>query len=103
DPSVSVLEWDVLRLHPTLVARFHTVRASNVLNHSYFSASQIETALSHLHAYLLNGGLLLISRSRLSGEGEVDHGTIWRKQADRFVRVHSFGAGSEIAELVDRY
>ena len=93
DPSVSVLEWDVLRHNPALVARFHAVRASNVLNHSYFSASQIDTALSHLHEYLVEGGLLLISRSRVAGEGEIDHGSIWRKAADRLVHQHSFGDG----------
>jgi hypothetical protein len=103
DPSVSVLEWDVLRHNPALVARFHAVRASNVLNHSYFSASQIDTALSHLHAYLVEGGLLLISRSRVAGEGEIDHGSIWRKAADRLVHQHSFGDGSEIAALVNQF
>ena len=103
DPSVSVLEWDVRRHNPTLAGRFHAVRASNVLNHSYFSPLDIETALSHLHAYLLEGGLLLISRSRLSRNGEADHGSIWQKQADRFVHRHSFGGGSEIAELVNQH
>jgi hypothetical protein len=103
DPDVSVLEWDILRHHPALAGRYHAVRASNVLNHSYFSPPQLQTALSHLHAYLLEGGLLLISRSHVSEGGEIDRGSIWRKQADRFVHLHSFGSGAEIAELVDRY
>ena len=103
DPSVTVLEWDVLRHDPALVDRFHAVRASNVLNHSYFSTEQIERTLSHLHGYLRDGGWLLVSRSRVSGSGEVDHGSIWRKEGVRFVRVHSFGAGAEIASLVDQF
>jgi hypothetical protein len=103
DPSVTVLEWDVLRHNPALVDRFHAVRASNVLNHSYFSTEQIERALSHLHGYLRDGGLLLVSRSRVSGSGEVDHGSIWRKDGVRFAREHSFGAGAEIASLVDQF
>jgi hypothetical protein len=103
DPSVSVLEWDVLRHNPALARRFHAVRASNVLNHGYFSPPQIETALSHLHTYLGDDGLLLVSRSRVSGDGEVDHGSIWRKERDRFVHLHSFGEGAEIAALVNRF
>lgn len=103
DPCVTVLEWDVLRHNPALVGRFHAVRASNVLHDSYFSPAQIERALSHLHAYLLEGGWLLVSRSRVSGEGEVDHGSIWRKEGGRFLLQHSFGSGTEIAELVDRW
>ena len=101
DPSISVLEWSVLRHNPALDRRFHAVRASNVLNHGYFSPSQLETALSHLHGYLLEGGRLLISRSHVSGDREVDHGSIWRRQGKRFVHEHSFGSGSEIAELVN--
>jgi len=103
DPSVTVLEWDVLRHNPALVARFHAVRASNVLNHSYFSTDQIDRALSHLHGYLRDGGWLLVSRSRVSGSGEIDHGSIWRKEGGRFVRQHSFGEGAEIAALVDQF
>lgn len=103
DPTLSVIEWDVLRHNPALADRFRVVRASNVLNLSYFSPSQVETALSHLHAYLRQGGLMLISRSHLSGDGEVDHGAIWRKHADRFIQEHSIGSGAEIAELVNQY
>ena len=44
-----------------------------------------------------------MSRSRVSGSGEVDHGSIWRKEGVRFVREHSFGAGAEIASLVDQF
>ena len=103
DPSVTVLEWDVLRHNPALVDRFHAVRASNVLNHSYFSEEQIDHAISHLHGYLREGGWLLVSRSRVSGSGEVDHGSIWRKEDGRFALQHSFGTGAEIGTLVDRF
>ena len=103
DPSVTVLEWDVLRHNPALSGRFDAVRASNVLNHSYFSPAQIEQALSNLHTYLVEGGLLLVSRSRVEGSGEVDHGSIWRKVNGRFLKEHAFGEGAEIADLVDRY
>jgi hypothetical protein len=102
DPSMTVLEWSVLRHNPSLAGRFHAVRASNVLIHSYFSPSQLETALSHLYSYLVEDGLLLISRSHFSGDSEIDHGSIWRKQDGRFVLQHSFGAGAEIADFVDR-
>jgi hypothetical protein len=103
DPSVTVFEWDVLRHNPAFADRFHAVRASNVLNHSYFSSQQIGQALSNLHAYLIDGGSLLVSRSRVSGSGEVDHGSIWRKEGGRFVSEHTFGDGAEIAELVDQF
>jgi len=92
-----------MRHNHALVNRFHAVRASNVLNRSYFSGEQIEHALSHLHGYLRDGGWLLVSRSHASGSGEVDHGSIWRKQDGRFVPEHSFGAGAEIAALVDQF
>ena len=103
DPRVEVREWDVLRRDPSLRARFHAIRASNVLNRSYFSPGQIGTALANLHTYLREDGLLLVSRSRAHRGGELDHGTIWVKAGDRFTRVESFGDGSEIAELVDQF
>lgn len=102
-PRVSVLEWDILHRNPALVSRFHAVRASNVLNPSYFSSAQISQALAHLHAYMMEGGLLLVSRSLDSGSGEVDHGSIWRKEDGRFLHEHTFGRGAEFANLVDQY
>jgi len=101
DPSISVLEWDILRHNPALSGRFHAARASNVLNHSYFTRRQLQTALSNLHGYLVEGGLLLVSRSRSSNGTESDHGSIWRKSGGWYIHEHSFGDGSEIAEVLE--
>jgi hypothetical protein len=103
DPRIEVREWDVLQYDPSLDDRFHAVRASNVLNRSYFSAAQIIGALANLHAYLREDGLLLISRSLEEGGRETDHGTIWIRRPDRFSRIDAFGSGSEVADLVEPF
>jgi hypothetical protein len=103
EPAISVLEWDVLCHNPGLTERFDVARASNVLNYSYFSPEQIDEAVSHLYSYLRPHGLLLISRSLSSGMTEVDNGSIWRKDGDRFVHLRSFGSGAEVGAQVERY
>jgi hypothetical protein len=103
EPAISVLEWDVLCHNPGLSERFDVARASNVLNYAYFSREQIEKAVSHLHMYLRPNGLLLISRSLSSGKTEVDNGSIWRKDEDRFIHLRSVGSGAEVREQVEQY
>jgi hypothetical protein len=103
EPDILVLEQDILRHDPGLRLRFDVARASNVLNYSYFSRAQIADAIAHLHAYLRPHGLLLISRSSSSDSGERDHGSIWRKDDDRFVHVQSIGTGAEVRDQVERY
>jgi hypothetical protein len=96
-----VVEWNLLERNPDLVGGFDAVRASNVLNESYFSRREIERALRHLHAYLKDGGLLLVSRSHLEPEGEVEHGSVWRSRPAGFERLHDYRGGSYIAAVVD--
>ena len=103
EPGITVLEWSALQRNPILVGRVDLARASNILNLSYFSPAQIETAVSHLHAYLREGGLLIVSHSLPTRGTEIEHGSIWRKQGERLVDREDFGRGSEVAELVDRY
>lgn len=103
DPRISVREWDVLRHDEALSGRFNAVRACNVLNHSYFSPEQIRSALVNLHDYLRRDGVLLVSRSLASKDGETDHGSIWRRTTGGFARLADLGNGSEIGALVDRF
>lgn len=99
--GVRVVEWNLLERNPKLVDHFDVVRASNVLNKSYFRPEQIRRALMHLHRYLKSRGLLLVSRNHTESEGEIEHGSIWRRTAWGFERLHDYAGGSYIAELVD--
>lgn len=103
EPGIRVLEGDALQRQPELVAGFDAVRATNILNLGYFPAEQIKGAISHLHAYLHEGGFLAISRNKVEKSGEVEHGSIWRRLGPRFVRIADWGNGSEVAALVDRH
>jgi len=81
EPGITVLEWSACNRNPILVGRVDLARASNILKPLLlFSPAQIETAVSHLHAYLREGGLLIVSRQPPHrGETEIEHGSIWRK------------------------
>ena len=69
----------------------------------YFESAQIITAITHLHAYLSQGGCLVVSRNVDGPAGEVENGSVWLKQADRFERVADFGNGSEVKAIVDNW
>src|SRR5262245_54793659 len=47
----------------SLIGEFHCVRASNVLNIEYFARDELVIAISTVHAYLKEGGCLVISRN----------------------------------------
>jgi hypothetical protein len=99
--AISPLEMDCLRRHEPLIDGVDAVRASNVLNRGYFTPSQLRTAISHLHAYLHDGGCLVVSRNIDEAGGEVECGTVWRKRGRGFERVEDFGQGSELREIVE--
>jgi hypothetical protein len=101
EPGVEVIELDCLRRDEGLVGRFAAVRASNVLNLGYFDPPRISQAIGHLHAYLRDGGCLVVSRNADGPAGETENGSVWRRTAERFRWVEDFGAGSEVKALVD--
>lgn len=98
---IRVVEWNALQRNADLIGSFDVVRASNVLNESYFSREQIELMLGHLHAYLRKDGLLVVSRTDLDTEDRAEQGSVWRRSGEGFERLHDYGGGSYIAAVVD--
>lgn len=94
---------DCLIRDSSLVGAFDVVRSSNILNISYFSSEEFNIALSSLHAYLKDGGCLVVSRSEGDFGEETEHGTAWIKRGLKFVLGSNFGRGSEIKDLVDSF
>ena len=87
----------------SLIEEFHCVRASNVLNIEYFTRDELVVAVSTIHAYLKEGGCLVISRNEGVPGKETEHGTAWIKTGRQFASGRNFGGGSEIKELVDSF
>ncbi len=100
DPDLEAFELDVLVRNDALSGRFDGIRASNVLNKENFSRDQLRRALGNLHAYLREGGYLLISRNQIGRGGETERGSIWQRRGSGFIPVEGFGGGSELAEVV---
>lgn len=101
EPSITALELHCLKFQESLIDSVDAVRASNVLNHGYFTPEQIRTAVSYLHAYLREGGCLVISRNMDVAAKEIEHGTVWRKSGLDFELIEDFGNGSEVREIVE--
>jgi hypothetical protein len=101
EPGLTIIELDCLKREPSLVNRISAIRASNVLNPGYFFPAQIREAVGHLHAYLRDGGCLVISRNVDTAAGESENGSVWIKEPDRFRWIQNFGSGSEVKEIVD--
>ena len=101
--AITPLEMNCLERQEPLVDRVDAVRASNVLNRGYFTAVQLRTAIAHLHAYLREGGCLVVSRNIDVPGGELECGSVWRRRGHRFERVEDFGQGSEVRDLVDEW
>jgi len=103
DRRIAVTEWNALERNSELIDRATVARASNILNRVYFSDDQILCAAGHLHAYLHEGGLLVISRNRSEQCEELEAGSIWRKEGDRFLPLENVGGGSEVADLIENF
>ena len=99
-PGLEAFELDVLVRNDTLNGGFDGIRASNVLNKENFTRDQLLRALGNLHAYLREGGYLLISRNQIGRGGETERGSVWQRRESRFISVEGFGGGSELAEVV---
>ncbi len=101
EPGITVMELDCLVCEKSLQEHVAAIRASNVLNLSYFSVPQIRLAVGHLHAYLREGGCLVVSRNHDQANSEAENGSVWLKDGGRFRWLEDFGAGSEIRSIVD--
>ena len=101
DPGITVIELDCFVYEEALKGTISAVRASNVLNLSYCRLPQLRHAIGHIHAYLREGGCLVVSRNEDQPVGEVENGSVWVKESGRFQWLQDFGAGSEIRSVVD--
>lgn len=101
DPGITIMELDCLAFEETLKGTASAVRASNILNLGYFGLPQLRRAVSHIHAYLRDGGCLVISRNDGRPDDEFENGSVWLKEADRFRWLEDFGSGSEIKSVVN--
>ena len=103
EPGLTVIELDCLRREPSLINRISAIRASNILNLGYFYPAQLREAIGHLHAYLRDGGCLVISRNADTSAGESENGSVWIKESDHFRWMQNFGSGSEVKDIVDNW
>lgn len=85
-------------------ARFEFVRAMNVLNLNKdgfgFSREQIASAAHGIREALVEGGRLLLGRSRPVGTGFEHHATLFLRSGDRLEREARYGNGSEVEDLL---
>ncbi len=101
--KVSLQQGNLFEVDNDFVDQFEIVRASNVLNRSYFSDDLIKKGLYVAKQYVKNNGYLIVSRNRKSNEGEIENGTIWQRTDDSFHVATLVGDGSDVSELIDAY
>ena len=101
DPAINVIELDCRVYQKRLEGIICAVRASNVLNLGYFGLPELQRTVSHIHAYLQEGGCLVVSRNDDQLDSEVENGSVWLREGDHFRWLQDFGAGSEIRSVVD--
>jgi hypothetical protein len=94
--DVRFREEDILA--PAVEEKFSIIRVANLLNPDYFAPDILRRMLDALRGRLVEGGLLLIVRSK--GAPPVHDGTLFRWSGDRFESIVQVGAGSEIAPLL---
>jgi hypothetical protein len=97
----TVHEGSCLARRDAFVARFDVIRASNILNLSYFSRDQLRGAIGYLGEYLTDGGCLVISRNLMEVDDGIEQGTIWRKAGPTLRKLDDFGGGSEVESLIE--
>ena len=88
-------------LHPWQDARrFDVVRAANVLNPAYFSEAQLVLGLESLRQRLVVGGLMVLCRTQGVRDGEGNHASLLRLEADgRLAVIARLRGGSELERL----
>lgn len=102
DSAIRAIQLNCLTFEPSLAASFDVIRASNLISPRYgFEGQRLETCLSNFHAYLKEGGCLLISRN--DRDTEIERGSIWSRNAVGFTLIDGFGGGSEIEASVTSF
>lgn len=80
----------------SLDPKFDVIRASNVLNRSYFSSDQITFALRNLCNYLKEGGLLVVNRTHESK----NQFTVFQLRGAELSPVLDRNGGTDIRDIV---
>jgi hypothetical protein len=101
--GIEVCEGDMFDPFQEWYGRFDAVRASNLLNLSYYSEGRIREAIGIMHRYLREEGALLVSRNLIGQQGEREIGGLWRKKGAGFTRVADLGELPEIAPLIESH
>ncbi len=96
NPNVRVIEED---LAAPVAGKWDVVRAANILNHVYFSESQLEAMVANVASQVRVSGLLAICRT-VPQSG--NHGSVFKRINDGFEEVGRIGGGSEVAAMVLR-
>lgn len=102
-PAIEVCEKNLFNPEMTWFSRYDVVRASNVLNLSYYSEQKIRKAIGILYRYLKEGGVLIISRNLISRDVEKEIGCLWKKKDDGFSHISCLDEQPEIAGMVDQF
>ena len=95
-----MIEDDLLEENPQkLCQAFDVIRAANILNLVYFPVDLIKQMLATLKQRLKEAGLLIVVRTRPSGE---NNASIFSLSDNRFVVVDRYNDGSEIESIINR-
>ncbi|BDA82965.1 ATP-binding protein [Aureimonas sp. SA4125] len=97
--DVEVMEDDILIRRPAFAGRFDVVRAANILNLGYFTAGELESAITNIRVYLRGpGSLFLATRTNRAGGNAA---TLFELGPDcDFRPLKRLGGGSEIEPQV---
>jgi hypothetical protein len=95
--TVSVIQDDIFVRRPELHARFHALRAANILNRAYFDDEQLRAGIASLRERLRPGGLLILCRTHDDG---TNHGSIVQATDEGWIVAARIGEGSEIENLI---
>ena len=102
-PAIEIRERDLFDPEPSWFGSYDAVRASNVLNPSYYPEPKIREAIGVLHRYLREGGALAVSRNLIGKDTETETGGLWRRSGGGFTRIASLEAPSEIAAIIEGF
>lgn len=97
--KIEIKQMDCFQYNSVFANSFNVIRASNILNLTYFGSKKIGQALKNLTKYLKDGGILLVSRNA-DETPSIENGSIFKKESNLLKRVADFGDGSEVASLI---
>jgi len=93
--EINYIDYDVSKTK--LTNKFTFVRCMNVLNLSYFSESQIKTALANILDLLIDNGILQIGRT---AQSNINHVSFYKKSNGKFVLLENVNEGTELKKII---